>query len=321
MINGITTKLKSAVEKYPEIVNKMNQTVILNIGGRDIVIKNPYVECSLTGMIQVLRNEYVKLNLVTFKSKLMDIMNSKLPRNQMDNPEFGVTMISQHYNSWNSQGMGKYFTPDMFWTVNFLRQYDQECEVYNECLERVLYFLHNQSNETSEHRVPDVAGMLYPGMPIFSDLMTWLKEYYMPKIKDRNPGLGAMKQYKSKPYYNTNIQSNNNNHTKQQSSQVQSSQWGYAAITNDANDINRAKKAEGYFNREVKREDNLYILIPDRKNQGQMKKVLYVATKECCQMCANFNAPSEHKPRCYTKSHCIRCRWYGHHDKDCRQHM
>jgi len=330
MINALTTgislmatKLKHAVEKFPEIVNKMNQTVILTIGGRDVVIKNPYVECSLTGMIQVLRNEYMKLNLVTFKSKLMEIMNTKLLRNQMDNPEYGMNMISQYYNAWNSQGMGKYFTPDMFWTVNFLRQYDQDCELYNECLERVLYFIHSQSTELIVHHGLTDVGMLYPGMPIFSDLMTWLKQYYMPKIRDRQPGFGV-KHYnnqRSKQSNNTNNNQShqaNNGQQRQQQSTLQSSQWGYAAITND---INTAKKAEGYFNKEIKREDNLYIMIPDRRNPGQPKKVYYTATKECCQACKNLSVPSEHNPRCYTKSQCVRCSWYGHNDKDCKQKL
>lgn len=331
-IATIVGKIKSAVRSYPEIVSKLRQTAILTTTEHDTHITNPFDNNSLIGMIQILKNEYVKLNIVTFQGRLIDLLNSKLPKQQMKDPEFGIEQIEFKMHNWETQDMDELFTRDLFWTVCFLRQYDADNEIYMKSLEHIVEFIHKQQHNGHLNPSPVSAGsLLYPERPILSDLISWLKSVYKvtrPENPTQNTSTGG--QYNGggyKKYNNNNNQSSNNQNMPNQkqnggkgSSHIKSSEgWAFQATEMayvapvNSKTCGNMKKIEQKFTKCVTR-DELYGIMDSKGNQ-----LLYTATTEACKQCSSENR--EHpRPMCYLKK-CEACGLFGHKKRDCQQQM
>lgn len=310
--NGFTTaitmivgKLKSAVAPYPEILSKLHSTVQLSNGDDDHngdVLSNPYHDNNLAGMLENLRIAFVEANIVTFKNKLMDALNFRLPNNQIDDAQHGIQSLTQRIYVWKSMQLFQYLTEDIFWTVHFLRMYPSDSEIYKEALRVSMDYIHKVHIEKKE--IPNEAALLYPGMPILSHLVTWLTKVYAPS-KDFSNGKRRGEYPNSnqqKTKYNTNKYNNN-------------TEIGFAA--NDPN-IANAMIVSGKYSKFITREDNLCIL----DSHGRRK--FYTATEKPCEICLQ-NGVGNHKtkhapPQCYLKL-CHICRLYGHTPANCHQQV
>jgi len=290
---------------------KLQQTVNLpTAGDGEQVISNPYDNNSLLGMLQILKDNYVQLNLVTFKAKLIEILNSKLQPHEMHDPEIGIQCIERKLQEWNSQNMSQYFTQDIFWTVCFLRQYDTHCDLYKKSLEHVVQFIHKQSSEHALLIGTSTSTMLYPGKPIFSNLIDWIKSVYILTSKEKEKG-----QNNGQSKYNNNKSQNNNSNTKQYQQKQQhlrSSESAFVAQP-DTVQFNKliAINSDEVFDREVLRSDARCILDQNGK------KILYTATVGPCEQCCE-ESHEHQKPQCYVKK-CNRCKHFGHKSNNCKQ--
>ena len=137
----IVGKVKQSVRNYPEIVSKLQCRVILSETNQ--VVENPFEKNSLSGLMEILRSEFVKANLVQFKHKLLDVLNFRLSKTQMEGSPFhGVQAITQKINVWKSMNLFSYLNEDIFWTVSYLRMYNTDTEIYQKALSHSMEFIH-----------------------------------------------------------------------------------------------------------------------------------------------------------------------------------
>ncbi len=176
------TKLKDAVSEYPKILDHLQQSVILTtVKDQHVVINNPYKRQSLLGMLQILKDNYVRVDVVRFQQKLLDLLNSRLGEDKMDNPTAGIQELDRNLEMWNSMEMHKYFTEDIFWTVVLLRKYDINSQLYKSALAHVVEYIHEQTSEDDLLHTIRHQRLQYPGKPILSNLVSWLKVVYTVK--------------------------------------------------------------------------------------------------------------------------------------------
>ncbi len=313
--NGFTTaitmivgKLKSAVANYPEIISRLQSTVQLqNMDDDQIgeVIHNPYHDNNLAGMLENLRVAFVEANIVTFKNKLMEALNFRLPKDQMEDPQYGIQSLNQRIYVWKSMQLFQYLTEDIFWTVHFLRMYPPDSEIYKEALRVSMDYIHKVHVEKKD--IPNEAALIHPGMPILSHLVTWITKVYAP-TKNFSNG-------RRRGDYNNRGSTSQQNNTNYNNSKY-NSEYGYAAI--DPN-IANATIVSGKYSKIITREDNLCIL----DNNGRRK--FYTATEKPCEMCKNRDDNTHQRkghasPFCYTRQ-CAVCKLYGHHSNDCHQYL
>ncbi len=181
-ITLIVTKLKDAVSEYPKILDHLQQSVILTtVKDQHVVINNPYKRQSLLGMLQILKDNYVRVDVVRFQQKLLDLLNSRLGEDKMDNPTAGIQELDRNLEMWNSMEMHKYFTEDIFWTVVLLRKYDINSQLYKSALAHVVEYIHEQTSEDDLLHTIRHHRLQYPGKPILSNLVSWLKVVYTVK--------------------------------------------------------------------------------------------------------------------------------------------
>lgn len=291
----IVGKLKSAVRSYQEIVSKLQCRVIIQETGD--VVENPYETNSLTGMLEILKNEYVKANLVQFKHRLLDVLNFRLTKNQMDgNPFYGIQAITQKINVWKSMGLFAYLNEDIFWTVCFLRMYDNTSDIYQKALAHSMEFIYRMENED----IGRSTNLLYQDMPIFTDLFEWINKVYTPAIEytQKNGSNGGGNGNKSNGSTSNNPQQQRNKYR----SNYHSNEWAYIGVDNGI--IKNLKPAEAAYDREVTRKDNVFI------EDAKGNRHLYTATAQQCQNCSTLN--NKHPNPCCYRGQCRKCKFYGH---------
>lgn len=311
-ITLIVEKLKNAVKSYPEIVAKLHGTV--KLAQTPDVLHDPYNSSSLTGMLEIMRSEFVKASLVMFKHKLLEVMNLRLNKDQMDgDPNHGIQSIQRHINAWKSMQLFKYLTEDIFWVVVFLRQYSPESEIYQRGIERTMEYIHRV--QTGELGLRNT-NLLHPGMPILSDLFEWLNRVYAQSIDYTS-------QNKKKKSFNPSSSSNQGNNGKNDNNKGQTVsrfhknypnneiQWANAAVESTFVQ-KQMKPAAASYDREVLRKENIGI-----KNESNGQWHLYTATKLACTSCTSPEK-THPKPFCYLGK-CKKCGFFGHATLLCLQ--
>ncbi len=313
----LTMKLKTALAPFPEIISKMQNIIQLPNGD---VISNPFDSNSLVGMIAIFYKEYAKANLVSFKHRLLEVLNFRLRKDQMDDPTIGTQIIMQKIYTWKSMKLFQYFTEDIFWTVSYLLMYHPESDVYKKCLEHSMDYIHKTSDEAliSMMRVSNVGSvnsnasgsdkrLLFAGMPIFSNLYEWLHNVYKPSQdynkKQLENGGGAKGP-------------NNGNYTSPAgkpsgSSTNSTSQKNVGSVAYVAKEKTALKMKQLDFEPydcEVPRSEMYYVLDPNGN------RVLYTATFDPCKLCGSAN--KHPTPICFVGD-CHKCRYYGHKERDC----
>lgn len=107
----------------------------------------------------MLRSDYVQY-LVQFKHKLLEVLNFKLSKQQMEgSPIYGIQAITRLINIWKSMDLFSYLTEDIFWVVVFLRMYNPQTELYQKAVQHSMEFIHRMENNED---VATKANLLYP---------------------------------------------------------------------------------------------------------------------------------------------------------------
>ncbi len=317
IISRLTMKLKTALAPFPDIISKMQNIIQLPNGD---VISNPFDSNSLVGMIAIFYKEYAKANLVSFKHRLLEVLNFRLRKDQMDDPSIGGQIIIQKIYTWKSMKLFQFFTEDIFWTVSFLLMYHPESDIYKKCLEHSMDYIHKTSDEAliSMMRVSNVGSvhsgssafdkrLLFAGMPIFSNLYEWVHNVYKSSQdynkKQLDNGGGA------KGPNNGNYTSSAGKPSSSSTNPTSHKNYGSVAFVAKEKTAMMMKQLDPEpFDREVFRKEMYYVL--DQNGN----RVLYTATVNACTLCLSNN--KHPRPICFV-GNCFKCNYYGHKERDC----
>lgn len=310
-IQLIGEKLRTAVKHYPEIVTKLHATVLLE--KTQEVIHDSYNLCSLAGMLEILRKEFACANFVTVKHKLLEVMNLKLSRDQMEgDPTIGIQSIQRHINTWKSMQLFDYLNEDIFWTVIFLSQYDTSTTIYQRSIERTMEHLHRvQSGDPAVST--NSTSLIQPGMPVLSDLFEWLQQVFRQSLqygsrnnkRNGNNGGDGKNNDAAQPYQQrTRFAKTYPNNQEQ---------WANVAQETKFAQTQMLPAAASYDREIVRNEKNIGV----KSLEDPTKWHLYTATRVACTKCVGSDK-THSKPYCYL-GRCKKCKYFGHQDKYCLQ--
>jgi hypothetical protein len=312
VISKIVHKLKATLRASPELCTKLQGTVMLK---NNDVITNPYDNNSLPGLLEFLHLEFARANLVVLKHRLIDVLNFKLRRDQMEDPIAGADIIMRKINDWRSMKLFQYFSEDIFWTVAYLLQYSPDSDVYKKALDHSMAFIHKMSEETitdtfsndGSRRSLGEKRLLFPQMPIFSNLYEWLTNVYKPSVdynkKQADHGTGKLGGI------NNNISQQKGNGISGQTSNNKFQKSSTAFVAKETTAMRMKPISSEPYDREVHRNEMLYILDPNGN------RMLYTATLIPCSACTTENKKHP-RPVCFP-GECHKCKYYGHKERYC----
>jgi len=240
-------------------------------------------------------------------------------------------------------------TIDNYFTARFLLSLDSKSELRKECMKEVIAYMRKKetehlnadtSSDTSDDQELE-AHLTYPEMPMFSHLVTSLKDGVvkrqdLERETDRQLTAAHPQQPHNKGFHNRQYGTKYQGHNKfqKQAPAVENGmEMALNATTTQPFKSHQGKKVHVAFNYPTTPPGD-YRLIPstgelyDRKvtpNEHHCyyipgTKVLgsYTATEHKCRPCSSTDLSQFHPIRCYA-GQCANCGLFGHVAEVCRQ--
>lgn len=295
----LTQRIKASVVSVTKIHNKLTATVCLDSTGE--FIANPFENSNLSGICQILRNEYFTANLVSFNRDFSDVLSCPVSQSQLvTNPLLASTCTDKRISEWVSVNSWKFMTMDIFFT-NILLGYLPNNAFKQKCVAEMFDFLQKIESGDVDTSTGGQEGV--GSMPVYQHLVEFMRV-----------------QHESESYLSITAPKNQGNAPKTQPQQQQQPKQPGIPFGQRRNPMyETAASAVTLYAGEVTNEKN--VTVRDT-NTGIPHR--YTATKEKCAKCYGKSTGDEsvgvHQPRCYG-GECVKCKLFGHKPASCMQDL
>ena len=303
--NIIVQKLKTALMAYSFIREKLVQNVMVN--GESIV--QPLLTENLSGIYSLLFQEYNKITLGAFCNYLMDLMSETSSLEECNQkPQDPLGRVDKHLKLWIDMNLQTYMTQDHLFTITLLRTYHPTSNIRRDGVRHVFEF----ARELETHKQLRKAPGEYANMPLYTELVRWIKDVHVKGMLFSSNNSRATKQVPSTTPSNTssNMPSNKAPSLELAAAGVEgpgkSGASGKAGVSKRVPPPPTGPLAAGPYDAEVSRDRYLF-------NTDGFQ---YVAMKTPCEGCKAY--PSQHQPRCFNHR-CRKCKLFGHREEQCAQ--
>jgi len=295
----LTQRIKASVVAVNKIHNKLTATVCLDRTGE--FIANPFETSNLSGICQILRDEYFTANLVSFNRDFSDVLSCPVSQNQLiANPLLASTCTDKRISEWVSVNSWKFMTMDIFFT-NILLGYLPNNTFKQKCVAEMFDFL--QKIESGDVETSTAGQEGAGSMPVYQHLVDFMRV-----------------QHESESYLSITAPKTQGNAPKnQQQQQQQPKQQGIQFGQRRNSMYETAASVVTLHAGEVTNEKNVTVRDTDTGIPHR-----YTATKEKCAKCYGKSTGDAsvgvHQPRCYG-GECVKCKLFGHKSASCMQDL
>ena len=298
----LTQRIKASVVSVTKIHNKLTATVCLDSTGE--FIANPFENSNLSGICQILRDEYFTANLVSFNRDFSDVLSCPVSQTQLvANPLLASTCTDKRISEWVSVNSWKFMTMDIFFT-NILLGYLPNNAFKQKCVAEMFDFLQKIESGDVETSTDGQEGV--GSMPVYQHLVDFMRV-----------------QHESESYLSITAPKNQGNAPKtqqqQQQQQQQPKQQGIPFGQRRTAMYETAASTVTLHAGEVSNEKNVTVRDADTGIPHR-----YTATKEKCAKCYGKSTGDAsvgvHQPRCYG-GECPKCKLFGHKPASCMQDL
>lgn len=299
----LTQKIKASVANVSKVHNKLTATVCLDSTGE--YIANPFATSNLSGLCQILKNEYYTANIITFNRDFADVLSCPVTQTQlMANPLLAAVWTDKRISEWVSVDCWKFMTMDIFF-VNILLGYLPNNAFKQKCVAEIFDFLQKMESDRS---LGDESQSGVGSMPIYQHLVEFMRV-----------------QFESESYMSITAPKNQGNTSQKTPAQQQSQQkvgGGHGSYTPHrtyGNGVEMAASVSTLYTGEVTRDKNVSV-----RDAMTGTIFAYSATKEKCALCygkpTGDKSLTPHAPRCFGGD-CVHCKLFGHKSRSCMQDL
>eukprot|EP01034_Spumella_vulgaris_P034105 gene34105-42053_t len=311
------SKLKSAVKEYPSIVERLKTKVRLPCTGATIF--DPHTSNNLSGMYEMMYQDYSKASLVIFSRMLLDWVDHSVSLERCDSfPLQVVNDADQTLKSWYQLDLWHYMNLDRFSVVMMLKSMDKDSRLREDALKELFAFIRKLEGSFGEEAYNEIADS---EMPMYTYLSDWIRDEYNPAKNFDEASLSKRKGKGDKPTQQPPAAGNKNNYPRRNQlgesaasaegaeNKGGGQQKNATSVQNGGKSMDAMKLASGPYSKEVTRADWLYCVAQDGR------KHLYTATS---QRCPNCTGEKKHAYPACCLSKCS-CGLFGHKTQDCKQ--
>lgn len=279
----LTNKVKACVSTphYEKIKRKLQGMVVIE--ATRATITNPHDNNILSGMYQILKNEYFTATLAQFNVSFAELfMNQYTATELLKDPLKAARFVEKGIAEWVAMDFWHFLTPDIFFT-NLLLVHLPSSTLKEKCVVAVEDFIKKKcaKGSTLESKLDQSE------MPVFKFLEDYIKQqqnsssyrstFYNPSPKVVPPGASL--------------------------------RYG-----NQGNvEMAAAVSPEQVYTSEVEYEKGVAM-----RNDQMGGMFYYTATKSVCPVCYGKGPGAPHKPKCWQGS-CHKCGLFGHKQSMCAQ--
>ena len=271
-INMIVQKIKTAAQPHSFVRAQLETNVVVN----DETVERPWHTDSLCGIFHILHREYSTATFELFCTFLMDLLSITATADEIaTNPYVVAQRTDAKLQMWIDFKFDEFMTRDHLFTIANLKTLQGDKR--KDAMTRVLEKAHQMRIESD----PTDDTLEYTDMSLYSALVRYERTVSETSTFPSSKGSGK-----------------DSAHTKPHPKDVGGALKQAAA----AEVMGKKKRAEGKYNREVLRDEDLWT------SQGNFR---YIALLHPCPECKKNFGGAHAAPRCYG-GQCRACGYYGH---------
>jgi len=257
-------------------------------------VSNPVAQGHVGGIFQHLKDEYLKMDFVSYDMMMTTLWNIKLsPDETINNVEALQLTLSDSMKTAEYLQLFKFMTPDWFYTWLSLRALGND-NIRNDALATILPLTTNSSEPSLD----------FSEKPLFDALWNHLK------MKQHAKRMSDMPVTKLLPATNIHEAAASTTDTNTKATSAVPAKATTKATS--AKSTEQKKTYNAIYNTIITRDANLKI-------SEQYDKYPYTATESVCSACNNRDPSKHHKPRCFIGLFCGKCFFFGHKIRHCMQ--
>lgn len=307
----IKENLLKNVKDSNTLLIKMGMDVTLTCANPPVVVTNPWSSCNLSGIFQVLFEEYGNPSMSMFHDSLLHLISFP-PADAATADSNALKMMQQIQamrKQWRNMELFAYMTEDILFTVAFLRLLPQGTEIHKFCNELVNDLIHEEKLAASELD-SDKGSVTARRLAILDHLSSKIENVFVGSkggntvggqdSKDKKTGSGTSGGNPKRPFQ----------------PKVSPGVELAAVATAEEMTEKNSTPATGPYKGEVTRDMRIHCIDVI---QGKRRVMYYLATLVVCDKCSHPDPIMKHeRPYCFQGA-CKRCNMFGHKEKLCRQ--